>query len=475
MSAVRRGRPWGFGRVLLLALAVVGILLSLGLVAAGIGLLWADQTQRGDDGYLSTGTERFASESYALATDSIDARGDGAEWLLSEDLLGKIRIEATGAEKPVFIGIAPTTQVNGFLAGVEHDELVDLTYDPFSTDLRRREGEAPRRPPTEDDLWVASVSGEGRQTLRWDVEPGEWSVVLMNADASRGVAADVRAAAEAGFLLPVAIGLMIVGGLFLGGSGAMLYAAVRDPALGAAPPIAAGAASTPLARDYPVGLRGDLDPGVSRWLWLVKWLLLIPHFVILFVLWIAFFVLTVGAFFAILFTARYPRGIFDFNVGVMRWTWRVLFYGYWALGTDRYPPFTLARVDDYPAALEIEYPARLSRGLVLVKWWLLALPHLVLVALFAGGWGWGVFGDDGGWFASWGLVGILVLIAAIVLLVTGRYPRGIFEFVLGLDRWVWRVGAYVSLMTDRYPPFRLDPGAREAGSREAEEAPPPSE
>jgi Domain of unknown function (DUF4389) len=213
----------------------------------------------------------------------------------------------------------------------------------------------------------------------------------------------------------------------------------------------------------PVRLEGRLDPEISRWLWLVKWLLAIPHYIVLAFLWIAFVVLTVVAFFAILVTARYPRGIFDFNVGVLRWTWRVAFYSYGALGTDRYPPFALGPEPDYPATLEIEYPGELSRGLVLVKWWLLALPHYLLVGIFLGG-GWAAWeaGDRVG-ASGPGLIALLVLFAGVALLFTTRYPRGLFDFVLGLDRWVARVAAYAGLMTDRYPPFRLDQGGEEAG------------
>ena len=233
---------------------------------------------------------------------------------------------------------------------------------------------------------------------------------------------------------------------------------------------------------HPVRLEARLDQGLSRWLWLVKWLLAIPHFIVLAFLWIAFVVLSVVAFFAILFTGRYPRGIFEFNLGVMRWTWRVAFYSYGALGTDRYPPFTLGPAPEYPATLDVTYPGELSRGLVLVKWWLLAIPHYLILGVFlGGGWfawggGWDRGGDDGHWGGEPGLIGLLVLFAGVALLFTTRYPRGIFDFVLGLDRWVARVVAYAGLMTDAYPPFRLDQGGEEkaVGAQGAEVPPAPA-
>jgi hypothetical protein len=213
---------------------------------------------------------------------------------------------------------------------------------------------------------------------------------------------------------------------------------------------------------YPVHVDAQLDSRLSRWLWLFKWLLAIPHYVVLAFLWLAFVVLSVVAFFAILVTGRYPRSIFEFNVGVLRWQWRVSYYAYGALGTDRYPPFTLRDVPDYPAHLDVDYPERLSRGLVLVKSWLLAIPHYLVVGLLLGGAGYYIGNaDDGSRLVTTGLIPLLTVVAGVVVLFTGRYPQPLFDLLLGLNRWVLRVAGYAALMTDTYPPFRLDQGGHD--------------
>ncbi|MFC5182599.1 DUF4389 domain-containing protein [Actinomadura harenae] len=209
----------------------------------------------------------------------------------------------------------------------------------------------------------------------------------------------------------------------------------------------------------PLRVEGTPEPTPSRALWIVKWLLLIPHYIVLFVLWIGVLVVSVIAFFAILITGRYPRALFDYTVGVLRWYWRVSYYGYGVLATDRYPPFTLGEAPDYPARLDIAYPEQLSRGLVLVKWWLLAIPHYLILGAFTGA---GMYTAHMGmvWRAP-GLIGVLVLIVAIALLFTAKYPRGLFHLLMGLSRWTLRVSAYALLLTDTYPPFRLDQGPNE--------------
>ncbi len=197
-------------------------------------------------------------------------------------------------------------------------------------------------------------------------------------------------------------------------------------------------------KPYPVTVTGELSAPPGPWQWLIKWILAIPHYIVLAFLNIASFFATVVAFFAILFTGKYPRELFNFNVGVLRWNWRIGFYSYQALGTDKYPPFSL-EPGGYPADLDITYPGPLSRGLVLVKWWLLAIPHYIIIAVFQGG------------RNMAGLAPILALISIIVRIFTGKYPDDLFKLIIGMDRWTYRVNAYAMLMTDDYPPFRFEP------------------
>ncbi|EPR75409.1 Alcohol dehydrogenase, zinc-binding domain protein [Leifsonia rubra CMS 76R] len=209
----------------------------------------------------------------------------------------------------------------------------------------------------------------------------------------------------------------------------------------------------------PIRLEGTLDPKLSRWMWLIKCLLAIPHFVMLIVLWVAFVIVTIAAGFAILFTGRYPASLFEFSTGVLRWNWRVAFYANGVLGSDTYPPFTLARTD-YPATFEVAYPSTLSRWKVLFKSWLFALPQLVIIAVATGA-TWDAW--NGGAANGVSLLGLLLLVAAIILLFSGVYRLGLFNLIMGAHRWMYRVFSYTALMCDEYPPFRLDQGATERG------------
>jgi hypothetical protein len=205
----------------------------------------------------------------------------------------------------------------------------------------------------------------------------------------------------------------------------------------------------------PTTIEGRPDPDTSRWLWLIKWFLMIPHLLALAVLFVGMLISILIALFAITFNGRYPRALFDYNLGVLRWSWRVGFYGYGMLGTDRYPPFTLQPVPDYPATLEIAYPEKLSRGLPWIKW-LLLIPHIIILGIIVGS------GPIAGGAFTTGLAGLLVLIGAVIYAFTGKRSGGIGELVMGFQRWALRVSAYALLMTDDYPPFRLDQGFQES-------------
>jgi hypothetical protein len=188
----------------------------------------------------------------------------------------------------------------------------------------------------------------------------------------------------------------------------------------------------PPAPPYPVGVSFRWQEEYSRFMPLIKWLILIPHYIVLSFLWLAAFVSWVIAFFAVLFTRHFPRSLFDFNLGVLRWTLRVYSYGY--LMNDRYPPFSLGEEPDYPARLEIEYPDEVDRWRPPFAW-ILAIPYL----LAAG--------------ALQYIAGLLAFFAIFTILFTKRYPKGMFDIVDVANRWQFRGTAYAGFMVTRYPPF----------------------
>ncbi|MEA2597491.1 MAG: hypothetical protein QOF01_3960 [Thermomicrobiales bacterium] len=170
---------------------------------------------------------------------------------------------------------------------------------------------------------------------------------------------------------------------------------------------------------------------LSRLLIFVKWLLIIPHLFVITILGFALYVTTFFAWFAILIVGRYPRGLWDFAMMTLRWQARLNAYIY--LQRDEYPPFGDG---DYPVTFGMAYPERMSRLLIFVKW-LLIIPHAIVLYIL------GV-----ALYVVW-------LIAWFAILITGRYPQGMFDFVTGVSRWAYRVTAYVLMLTDAYPPFTL--------------------
>jgi hypothetical protein len=456
------------GRIILAVIGALLVVLALGLGAAGTATTLAYAGGRDAAGYLTSGTGRLETTSHAITSADIALermpnlrRRAGAD--LDSFTAVRLTIESRTAS-PVFVGIGRTADVDAYLDHVAHAEITDLDLDarPFAVGYRHVPGSAPSQPPGAQAFWAARTEGTGTRTLDWQPERGRWTVVIMNTDGSAGVAVDGSAGIKADWLLPVGIGLLTAAGVLLVAGTVLLVVGIvgLHHHLDAAPVGVPG--------PYPLRIEGDLDPDLSRWLWLVKWILAIPHLVVLAVLWSVFAVLTVVAGIAVLVTGRYPRPLFDFNVGVLRWSWRVGFYCFAAFGTDHYPPFTLGPAPDYPASLDLAYPERLSRGLVLVKWWLLAIPHYVVVAIIGGGSTVAWTADHGRVTVnSPGLLSWLLVVAVVVLLFTGRYPRALFDLVMGLNRWALRVIAYVALMTDDYPPFRLDQGAHEPDLRPA--------
>jgi hypothetical protein len=218
-------------RVALIVTGAITGLLAAGLLAVGGAALWGESEKDGD-GYLSTDSHRFAASSHALASERLDVDLDGAGWLMDREDVGDVRLEvAPRSDEPVFVGIAPTDQVSRYLSGVAHTSVSDVDSWPFEADYDEQAvaGEREPAPPGEQRIWAASVQGAGAQTLKWDVEDGDWSVVVMNADGSRGVDAEVEAGAKIPFLSEIGWTGIGTGAVLLIAAAGLLVLGIRTP------------------------------------------------------------------------------------------------------------------------------------------------------------------------------------------------------------------------------------------------------
>jgi hypothetical protein len=434
------------GRIVGIVVGSLVLLVGLGLLLGGGGVLVAERVLADADGFVSLRSASINQDAYAVVA---PARIEGAPWFWWRHVV-TLRLEVTsrGTEgKPIFVGLAERVDVDRYLNGVSYVEVrrLDLeAADQPRLQYQVMAGTTTPPAPASQTFWFESAAGAMSQRLDWRIEPGDYCVVLMNADGSRGVNTTASLGIKAPVVLTIAAIVLGVGAALFALGLLVVVLCARHRA-GAASTAADSSAGGGAGAGFPLSFQAEFAESLSPVLWLVKWFLLIPHYIVLGFLWIGFAGSWGISLVAILFTGRYPKGLFEYNVGVLRWTWRVSFYGYQALGTDVYPPFTL-RAGGYPADLDVPYPAKLSRRLALVKWWLLAIPHYLIVGFLLGGVGmhWG------------GLVLLLTLFSGIVLLFTSRYPRDVVPIVVGADRWAFRVLAYAALMTDRYPPFSLE-------------------
>ena len=208
-----------------MALLVVGSIaavLAFALLAGGGAAVVVDRTQRDDDGFLMSPTEDFSTATYAIASESADVDLDGPDWA-TKDLLGTVRIRSE-SDRPVFVGIAREADVAEYLGGVEHAVVTEIGREPRYSE---RQGGAPEGPPADQTFWAASATGAGEQTLEWEPEDGSWNAVVMNADGSRGVAADLSIGAELDPLIWIGVGLLVGGGLLAAAAALAITAGIR--------------------------------------------------------------------------------------------------------------------------------------------------------------------------------------------------------------------------------------------------------
>jgi len=203
------------GRVIALVAGILLILPSLGVLFGGVALGVAYGVGRDDDGFVSVDIDRLETDTVAITAGDADFEADPGtpDWFwsaLDTDL--RIRVDgASAGDGEVFVGIGPSSDVARYLADVAHDELVDLDDGP---DYRLLPGGDEVAPPGEQTFWEVSSAGTTEQEIRWDVRGGSWTAVLMNADGSAGLAADVNVGLRSGAVVPIALGMVFFGGLF---------------------------------------------------------------------------------------------------------------------------------------------------------------------------------------------------------------------------------------------------------------------
>jgi hypothetical protein len=228
-------KPRSAARTVSVIFGALAAFLAVGLLIAGGVVLWAN-SKKDHDGYVSTASERFSTSAYAIATDNLDVKIDAPGWIINRDHYGKVRLKVKpGTGKPVFVGIAPTREVERYLSASAHDQLTDVSYSPFRASSDYYPGGRRPAAPATQRFWVASAHGEGNQTLTWNVRRGDWSIVLMNADGSRGVDAGVSAGARLPFLAALGWGSVGGGVLLLAVAGGLMFAGLRTPRRAPAP------------------------------------------------------------------------------------------------------------------------------------------------------------------------------------------------------------------------------------------------
>jgi hypothetical protein len=220
---------WTAGRVIGMVFASIGGLIGLALLAGGIAVIAAYAFAR-DDGYFTSDRKQLESAAYAITTEEIDLGADELDWA-PEGILGSIRLQVD-SERPVFVGIGSDDDVDRYLGGVGHDELIDFGGDTPEYDLHQ--GRSPQTPPADQDFWVAYAQGSGEQALTWDAEFGRWTAVVMNADAARGVDVEADAGIKLDWAIWAGLGLLVVGLVMTVGAVIVILLIVRGASRDAA-------------------------------------------------------------------------------------------------------------------------------------------------------------------------------------------------------------------------------------------------